>query len=146
MRVLRKKTTKTEVAAIEPATLTVIEPTAVAVTEPPTPYADLTISVGPKQRWGAAATGTATGAQADHLISTFGLLGIAFSVLGSTCAGISGAVLIIRYSGTADLAYAALASGLMSAALIVGFSLLRFSQEARVSQLARPPGSRRHDQ
>lgn len=98
----------------------------------PSPLARLTIKVGPQERWGAA-EGSVPGDQAHDLITTFGVLGNTFGILGCASAGIAGAVLTIRGSGLTDLAFAELVLALLAAMLIAACSLIRARQEDRAS-------------
>jgi hypothetical protein len=82
-----------------------------APAETPTTFAELKIQVGPAQPWGTA-KGRVPPDQANHLISAFG-------ALGSSTAGIAGAVLTLRINpGLTGPAYAELALALIAAALI----------------------------
>jgi hypothetical protein len=79
--------------------------------EPPTPYAELTVQLGPAQQWGTA-KGKVPPEQAHHLITTFG-------IVSSVTAGIAGSVLTLRIAaGLTMAAYAELGVALAAAALI----------------------------
>ena len=67
--------------------------------EPPSPYAELVVKLGPAQRWGTA-KGKVPPQQAHHLITAFG-------IVSSVIAGIVGAVLTLRIAaGLTGPAYA----------------------------------------
>jgi hypothetical protein len=79
--------------------------------EPPSPYAELVVKVGPAQRWGTA-KGRVPPEQAHHLITTFGIVAIVI-------AGIAGAVLTLRIAaGLTGPAYAELGLAFVAAAMI----------------------------
>jgi hypothetical protein len=79
--------------------------------EPPGPYAELDVRLGPAQPWGSA-KGKVPPEQAHHLITTFG-------IVASVIAGISGTVLTLRIAaGLAGPAYAELGLAFAGAALI----------------------------
>lgn len=77
--------------------------------EPPSPRATLRIEVGPDR---GIAEGNVPDDQARHLITTFG-------ILGSTCAGIGGAVLTLRgHPSLSLLPIAELGLGFVASVLI----------------------------
>ena len=79
--------------------------------ESPSPYAALTVKLGPAQQWGSA-EGRVPPEHAHHLITTFG-------IVSSVIAGIAGSVLTLRISaGLAGPAYAELGIALAAATLI----------------------------
>ncbi len=79
--------------------------------EPPSPYAELVIQLGPTQPWGSA-RGKVPPEQAHHLITTFG-------IVSSVAAGIAGTVLTLRIAtGLTGPAYAELGLALGAAVLI----------------------------
>jgi hypothetical protein len=79
--------------------------------EPPGPYAELDVRLGPAQPWGSA-KGKVPPEQAHHLITTFG-------IVASVIAGISGTVLTLRVAaGLAGPAYAELGLAFAGAVLI----------------------------
>ena len=79
--------------------------------EPPGPYAELDVQLGPAQPWGSA-KGKVPPEQAHHLITTFG-------IVASVIAGISGTVLTLRIAaGLAGPAYAELGLAFAAAVLI----------------------------
>jgi hypothetical protein len=79
--------------------------------ESPSPYAALTVKLGPAERWGTA-EGKVPPEQAHHLITTFG-------IVSSVIAGITGSVLTLRIAaGLAGPAYAELGIAAAAAALI----------------------------
>jgi hypothetical protein len=88
----------------------------------PGPLAQLTIKVGPEQRWGAA-EGSVPGEQAHYLITTFGVLGTIFGILGCACAGVTGAVLTLEDSRLAGLALAELILAFVAMILIAACGL-----------------------
>jgi hypothetical protein len=86
-------------------------PPGAGAVEPPSPYAELTVQLGPARRWGAA-KGKVPPEQAHHLITTFGIVSIVI-------AGIVGSVLTLRIAaGLTVAAYAELGVALAAAALI----------------------------
>jgi hypothetical protein len=79
--------------------------------EPPTPYAELVVQLGPVQPWGTA-KGKAPPGQPHHLITTVG-------IVASVIAGIAGTVLTLRISaGLTGPAYAELGLAFGAAVLI----------------------------
>jgi hypothetical protein len=88
-----------------------IPPPGAGAVEPPSPYAELTVQLGPAQRWGSA-RGKVPPEQAHHLITTFG-------IVSSVIAGIAGSVLTLRIAaGLTVAACAELGVALAAAALI----------------------------
>jgi hypothetical protein len=81
--------------------------------EPPSPYAELIVQLGPAQPWGTAkGKGKVPPEQAHHLITTFG-------IVSSVVAGIAGAVLTLRIAaGLSGPAYAELGIACAAAVLI----------------------------
>jgi hypothetical protein len=79
--------------------------------EPPSPYAELVVQLGPAQPWGTA-KGKVPPEQAHHLITTFG-------IVSSLVAGIAGTVLTLRIAaGLTGPAYAELGVACAAAGLI----------------------------
>src|ERR1700722_15538357 len=100
--------------------------------EPPGPYAELSVQLGPAQRWGAA-KGKVPPEQTPHLITTF-------SIVSSVVAGIAGAVLTLQIdAGLIGPAYAELALAFAGAVLI---ALRRGAIRAGAPRKIGGPGSR----
>jgi hypothetical protein len=79
--------------------------------EPPSPYAELAVHLGPAQPWGTA-KGKVPPEQAHHLITTFG-------IVSSVIAGIAGSVLTLRIAaGLTGPAYAEIGAALAATVLI----------------------------
>lgn len=88
-----------------------LELEAAETVEPPGPYAELSVQLGPAQPWGSA-KGKVPPEQAHHLVATFG-------IVSSVIAGIAGAVLTLRIAaGLTGPAYAELALAFAGAVLI----------------------------
>jgi len=81
------------------------------------------IEVGPDHRWGTA-EGSVSDHHAHHLIGTFGVLGSAFAVMGTACAGITGAVLTLRCDRHLVTVALVEVAGAFALALLIGAACL----------------------
>ena len=100
----------------------------------PSPRAQIKIKVGPDRGWGSA-QGSVPPDQAHHLITTFGVLGVAGM-------GIAGAVLTLRISaGLSGAAFAELAVALVAMVLIVACSLGRARRQEQGRERSHVPSA-----
>jgi hypothetical protein len=100
--------------------------------EPPSPYAELVVQLGPGQPWGTA-KGRVPPDQAHHLITTFGIVSIMLA---------AGAVITLRVAaGLTAVAYAALGIACACAVLIAIRRFVVRAGQRLVRSADRPPGS-----